>query len=74
MAAYYNPALREEPRNQPIEVAPLVTQQSLLGWLESTGRLKSYDDGSQSDKIPEDLDDILEPELHALESEEEPLN
>jgi Protein of unknown function (DUF3134) len=67
-----NPALFEEPRNQPVRVIPPISSESLLGWLERTGRFRSSEmDDFQSHKIPEDLDDILEPEVYAVENEEE---
>ncbi len=66
-----NPALYEEPIDQPMKAVPLALRESLFGWLERTGRFKS----NEIDEIPvyeisRDLDDILEPDC-ALESEEE---
>lgn len=72
MDTYYNPALYEEPRNQPITVVPPMVRESLFGWLESSGRFKNYEpDEFHGHKVTEDLDDILEPEIYAAESEEE---
>jgi Protein of unknown function (DUF3134) len=79
MAALYNPALSnpalsEEPRNQAMRVIPLPPRESLLGWLESSGRLR-FNEESETEpedlKLPETLDDILEPEIYAVENEEE---
>ncbi len=39
----YNPSLREYPRRQPAQVIPLQRDASILGWLESTGRLLARD-------------------------------
>jgi len=39
----YNPSLREQPRHQPAQVIPLQQNASILGWLESTGRLLDRD-------------------------------
>ncbi|MCA1993350.1 MAG: DUF3134 domain-containing protein [Coleofasciculus sp. S288] len=39
----YNPALREEPRDQLAQVIPLKQETSLLDWLESQGRLIARD-------------------------------
>lgn len=35
----YNPALREQPREEPAKVIPPTQGESILDWLESTGRL-----------------------------------
>ncbi|WP_066381427.1 MULTISPECIES: DUF3134 domain-containing protein [unclassified Anabaena] len=37
-----NPPLREEPRYQPAPIIPLKQEESLLEWLQHTGRLVSY--------------------------------
>lgn len=67
-----NPSLSEEPRNQSMKIAPKIAQETLLGWLESSGRLKPYETGEyQEHKTSEDLDDFLEPEIPSLEEEEE---
>lgn len=67
-----NPSLSEEPRNQPIKVAPKIAQETLLGWLETAGRLKPYEiDEFQEQRSSGDLDDFLEPEIPSLEDEEE---
>jgi Protein of unknown function (DUF3134) len=71
-STYFNPALYEEPRNQPIKVTPLSSRESLLTWLENTGRLQPFGIDELPDlKIPEDLDDILDPKIDGLEDEEE---
>jgi hypothetical protein len=71
-STYINPALYEEPRNQPIKVTPLSSRESLLTWLENTGRLLPFViDDAQDLKMPEDLDDILDPKIDGLEDEEE---
>lgn len=36
-----NPALHEQPRNQPAKVIPVQRDASILDWLEQTGRLLS---------------------------------
>ncbi|MDX2216717.1 MAG: DUF3134 family protein [Oculatellaceae cyanobacterium bins.114] len=72
MATYYNPALSEEPRNQPMRLVPPIPKETLLNWLESSGRFRSSEnDEFQEHKISEDLDDILEPELYVLETEDD---
>ena len=72
MATHLNPALYEEPLKQPMKAVPPVPRESLFNWLERTGRFQSSEvDGFQDHKITEDLDDILEPEIYALENEED---
>lgn len=71
MTLFHNPALYQEPRSQPLKITPPIPRESLLGWLERTGRLRfSEDEKPQEEKIGEDLDDILEPEIYAVEEEE----
>lgn len=70
----YNPALYEEPRNQPIKVIPPALRESLLDWLENTGRFHTVDVNEYQDfQVSENLDEILEPEIYILETEEEPV-
>ena len=72
MPTCHNPSLSEEPRNQAMKIAPKVAQETLLGWLESAGRLKPYEIGEfQERKNSEELDDFLEPEISSLEDEED---
>lgn len=72
MTTFHNPALREEPRNQPVAVIPLSGRESLLSWLENTGRFDLHQaDEPQNLKTSEDLDDILEPDNYVLEAEED---
>jgi Protein of unknown function (DUF3134) len=40
---FKNPALREEPRQDPAEVIPFREESSILDWLERTGRLIARD-------------------------------
>lgn len=73
VTTYSNPSLREEPLNQPMKIAYRIAEESLLSWLENNDRLlkPSQVDDFQSHKITEDLDDILEPDGYAQESEDE---
>ena len=72
MVIHHNPALRQEPRDQPIPVVPLSTGESILGWLERTGRLKIETSGEYHDhKVTEDIDDILDPEVYPADHDEE---
>lgn len=71
MATQYCPALSEEPQNQSTQVIPPIARESLLGWLESSGKFKAEDiNEAVDDKIKADLDYILE----ALEDDEELLD
>jgi Protein of unknown function (DUF3134) len=75
MATQYNPSLREEPQNQPTTIVPLIPRESLLSWLESSGRFRSSENDEFPDsEMPEDLDDFLEPENQIVEEEEEPID
>lgn len=69
----YNPALTEEARNQSIKIIPPIPRESLLNWLERTGRLRSDESADFQDyKMPEELDDILETiETEVFDSEDE---
>jgi hypothetical protein len=72
MATLYNPALFEEPRNQPMRVAPLLPRETLLSWLENAGRFHANDvDEFQDYKMTEELDDILEAEVYVSDSDNE---
>jgi hypothetical protein len=74
MATHYNPALHEEPQNQPTKIVPLIPRESLLSWLESSGRFRSSEvDELPSGNVSEDIDDILELEIYVTDNEEESL-
>lgn len=69
---HHNPALSQEPQNQPMKVISALPRESLLSWLENTGRFRVGDSHDVPDnKLSEDLDEILEPETYTLDSEEE---
>ncbi|MCU0525919.1 MAG: DUF3134 domain-containing protein [Elainella sp. Prado103] len=70
MSAYYNPALYEEPREQPMRIVPIILRESLLSWLESMGRFDASEpEKYQERELSENLDDILEPIIYPSESE-----
>jgi hypothetical protein len=74
MVRRYNPSLSQEPRNhnQLIPILPPIAKESLLDWLQRTGRLKSPDVDLLPDlEVPEELDDILDPEAYREDHEEE---
>jgi len=72
MTTPHNPALYEEPRNQKMKVIPPIPRHTLLNWLESNGRfLSSEADEFQDQRMPEELDDILEAEVYIDDNEEE---
>ena len=72
MSTHYNPALHEEPRNQLISnVLPMV-RETLLSWLERTGRFRTDEpDEVHHFKMAEELDDMLDAEVYVLMTEEE---
>jgi hypothetical protein len=60
MTLFHNPALRQEPKSKPLTVLSYVSRETLLEWLERTGKLKPHEMNESSDqKLPEDLE-ILE--------------
>ena len=68
MATRYNPSLSQEPRNYTIPAIARKTEESILGWLERTGRLFPNEiDKSQGKSISEDWDDITDTERYASE-------
>lgn len=72
MNSFENPSLRQEARNQRADIPPQIYRESLLSWLERTGRLKPDTLDHPPDARPsESLDEILDPEIYALENEEE---
>lgn len=75
MAKNHNPALSEEPRNQPVKTIPPIPRETLFGWLERTSRFHPGDEDKFQDQVlSEDIDEILDPEAYAFEPEEEDLN
>ncbi|MBD2158878.1 DUF3134 family protein [Leptolyngbya sp. FACHB-16] len=75
MAKHNNPALSEEPRNQPVKAVPPIPRETLFGWLERTSRFHSgSEDKFQEPVISEDVDEILDPEVYVFESEEESMD
>jgi hypothetical protein len=71
-ARYNNPALREEPRTQRAKIISANEQESLYNWLQRTGRFKSGEfDPLHNEKVPEELEDIMEADLYNLPKEEE---
>ena len=54
----YNPSLREEPREQLAQVIPLKQEDSLLNWLEASGRLLARD--TNDDDFLDDEEEITE--------------
>ncbi|MEM8806818.1 MAG: DUF3134 family protein [Cyanobacteria bacterium P01_G01_bin.38] len=76
MVTLYNPSLHEEPRDQPVQPILRERQESILGWLERTGRLIPYEiDESQSQLqgqiVSEDWDDGSNIAKHNPEAVEE---
>lgn len=72
VAVYDNPALHEEPLNQKATAMPLRENESLLNWIEGSGRFKPYESGELiSDKIVEDIEEILETSDYLDKEEEE---
>ena len=67
----FNPSLSQEPRYQAIPVMQITSKETLLYWLERTGRLKLRQSDAHPDShILEELDDIIDPDNYAIEEEE----
>jgi hypothetical protein len=73
MARFDNPALNEEPRNEPARIIPPRESESIFNWLKRTNRLfKSHEsDQSHDDDVAEELEDIIGISISDLEEEEE---
>lgn len=72
MPTFHNPALSEEPQSRPLKVSPPIPRESLLGWLDRTGRLKPNDSNEvEVKKTSEDIEDILGIDNYAADSEDE---
>lgn len=72
VTVYDNPALHEEPLNQKATAMPLRENESLLNWIEGSGRFKLYESGELiSDKVVEDIEEILETSDYLDKEEEE---
>jgi hypothetical protein len=75
MVKLLNPALHEEPRHQPTVIMPLKQEESILDWLQSTGRLVPsvsveyyYDD---EEDVEEEVTEVMDTvDTYDLETEE----
>jgi hypothetical protein len=69
---HHNPALHQEPMSEKAHVIPIRDKESLIGWIESTGRFKSYEpDPLSNPEVSEELDEIMEPSIYKAEKDEE---
>lgn len=53
----YNPSLHEQPIDEPATVIPVKQENSILDWLESSGRLLARDD-HEADSYLDDEEEI----------------
>ena len=51
MVTHYNPSISESPRNQDTPIIRRVTEETILAWLERTGRLMAYEADSTSERV-----------------------
>ena len=59
MIPFHNPALRQESQNKPPTVLAYISRETLLEWLERTGKLKPNEvDESPDRNLLEDLEDL----------------
>lgn len=69
---FNNPALHEQLLKQKATAMPLRENESLLNWIEDTGRFKLYESSeSLHDKVEEDIEEILETSDYLDQEEEE---
>ncbi|NJR64901.1 MAG: DUF3134 family protein [Leptolyngbyaceae cyanobacterium CRU_2_3] len=72
MVTLQNPALREEPLSQKPHIIPPRENESLLNWLEGTGRFKAYEIGElHYDEVAAELEEIIGASIYDSEKEEE---
>lgn len=71
-SAPHNPALHQEPLSQQARVIPPRERESLLNWLEASGRFELHNpELTSNDKVAEELEDIMETSSYALDKEED---
>jgi hypothetical protein len=71
-SAPHNPALHQESLSQQARVIPPRERESLLHWLEASGRFDLHDtELSDNDKVAEELEDIIETSSYTLDKEED---
>lgn len=72
---YNNPALREEPMNQkPYIIAPRANE-SLINWIEDSGRFKPYELAEVPfDDVTAELEEIIGASVYDDKEEEEDWN
>lgn len=69
---FSNPALHEQPLSQLAMAIPLRENESLLSWIEDTGRFKLHEPSeSLVDKVVEEIEEILETSDFLDKEEEE---
>ncbi|MBE9180913.1 DUF3134 family protein [Oculatella sp. LEGE 06141] len=69
---YNNPALRQEPLSQKAMVIAPREKESLLNWIENTGRFKAYEPTeSHDDKVTEELEEIMGSSVYEVDKEDE---
>lgn len=67
-----NPALHQEPRNQPVRVIIRSESESIYDWIERTDRFKSYEPSElMSEPALEDLDEILEASVYITDKDDD---
>lgn len=71
MNKIYNPSMQEEPFNHPTRIIPLRQEETILSWLENSGRFRSRDLDEDYANVPTDLvDEIIEVEPYSINDDE----
>jgi hypothetical protein len=70
MTKIYNPSMQEEPYNHPTRIIPssLRGEETILGWLERSGRFFAQEVEEGDDRILDDfVDEIIESEAYQVD-------
>ncbi|MCU0551816.1 MAG: DUF3134 domain-containing protein [Leptolyngbya sp. Prado105] len=59
MKKVYNPSMQEEPYNHPTWIIPTRQEETILGWLERSGRLLAQDFDTSDDEKSDPLVDQI---------------
>ncbi len=51
MTTHYNPSISESPRNQDTPIIRRATEETILAWLERTGRLIEFQTDSANNRV-----------------------
>jgi hypothetical protein len=67
MKKIYNPSMQEEPYNHPTQIIPSSQEETILGWLERTGRFLSPDLENEDEGTDDLVDEMIEVEAYQID-------